>query len=68
MTVFLTNAIRTSQGPGPGVKVLPISEASAIISMKYAVPGDRDPAQSTGPEPTTKRFGSPPARRPAQSN
>lgn len=68
MQVYLTNAVRTSQGPGPGVKVLPVSEANAIIGMKYGVAGDRDPAQATGPEPTTRRFGSPPAARPAQSN
>jgi hypothetical protein len=47
---------------------LPVSEANALISMKYAVAGDRDPSQATGPEPVVKRFGSPPARRPAQSN
>ena len=29
--------------------------------MKYAVAGDRNPAEATGPEPTMKRFGSPPA-------
>ena len=68
VTIFVTNGVRTSQGPGPGVKVLPASEAGAIVSMKYAVYGDRDPSQSTGPEPVVKRFGSPPARRPAQSN
>jgi hypothetical protein len=68
ITVFLTNAVRTSQGPGPGVKVLPASEASSLVYFKYAVYGDRDPAEATGPEPVVKRFGSPPARRPAQSN
>ena len=68
VTIYLTNAVRTSAGPGPGVKVLPASEAGAIVAMKYAVYGDRDPSQATGPEPVVKRFGSPPARRPAQSN
>jgi hypothetical protein len=47
---------------------LPVSEANALISMKYAVAGSRNPAEATGPEPVVKRFGSPPARRPAQSN
>jgi hypothetical protein len=60
--------VRTSQGPGPGVKVLPASEASRLCYMKYAVYGDRDPSQATGPEPVDRPFGSPPARRPAQSN
>lgn len=68
MDIYVTNAVRTSQGPGPGPMRLPVSEANAIISMKMAVAGSRDPAQATGPEPVVKRFGSPPARRPAQSN
>jgi len=42
VTVFVTNAVRTSQVPGPGVKRLPASEAGATVGMKYAVSGDRD--------------------------
>ena len=68
ITVFLTNAVRTSRGPGPGVKCLPAGEASALCAMKYAVYGSRDPSEPTGPEPTTRRFGSVPQRRAAQSN
>lgn len=67
VTIFLTNAVRTSQGPGPGVKHLPASEASRLIHMKYAVYGETDPATGI-PEPVDKPFGSMPLRRPAQSN
>jgi len=67
VTIFLTNGVRTSAGPGPGVKTLPASEAGAIVSMKYAAYGDRDPAAGF-PEPVDKPFGSLPPRRPAQSN
>ncbi len=68
MAIYVTNAVRTSKGPGPGPMMLPVSEANAIISMKYGVAGSRNPAEATGPEPTTRRFGSLPASRPAQSN
>ena len=37
VTVYLTSAVRTSQGPGPGVKTLPAPEANALISIKYTV-------------------------------
>lgn len=68
MAVYVTNGVRTSQGPGPGPMTLPVSEASALISMKYAVAGSRNP-EAANPEPTTRRFGSPPpAPRPAHSN
>jgi hypothetical protein len=56
VTVYLTNAVRTSQGPGPKT---PASEAGALVGMKYAVYGDRPPNEPN-PEPTTQRFGSPP--------
>jgi hypothetical protein len=39
MTVYVVNAVRTSRGPGPGVKTLPTSECSALLAMKFAVPG-----------------------------
>jgi hypothetical protein len=66
--VYVTNGVRTSAGPGPGPKTLPASEASALIAMKYAVPGSRNP-EAADPEPTTRRFGSaPPPPRPAHSN
>jgi hypothetical protein len=38
--VFVTNGVRTSDGPGPGHKRLPPQEANWLISMKYAVAGD----------------------------
>ena len=48
VTVYLTNAVRTSQGPGPGVKHLPASEAGALVGMKYAV------TETTTPRPRTR--------------
>lgn len=41
--VFLTVAVRTSAGPGPGVKLLPPAEAGALVAMKYACHGDKPP-------------------------
>lgn len=68
MTIYLVSAVRTSRGPGPGVKTLPASEASALVGMKYAVYGSRAPNEPN-PEPTVRRFGSaPPPPRPAHSN
>ncbi len=68
VTIYLTVGVRTSQGPGPGVKTLPASEAGALVGMKYAVYGDRSP-EAADPEPTVRRFGSlPPKPRPAHSN
>ncbi len=32
LAVFLTNAIRTSAGPGPGAKELPPAEAVALVA------------------------------------
>ncbi len=68
VTIYLTNGVRTSAGPGPGVKTLPASEAGALVSMKYAVCGTRSP-EAADPEPTVRRFGGPvPPPRPAHSN
>jgi hypothetical protein len=68
MAVYVTNAVRTSQGPGPGPKTLPISEANALISFKYAVAGSRNP-EAADPEPLARTFGGPiPPARPAHSN
>ncbi len=58
VTVYVTNGVRTSQGPGPGVKQLPAGEAGALVGMKYAAYGDRSP-EAADPEPTTRRFGGP---------
>lgn len=41
--VFLTVAVRTSAGPGPGVRRLPPAEAAALVRMKYTVHGDQPP-------------------------
>jgi len=68
MAVYVTNAVRTSAGPGPGPMTLPVSEANALISMKYAVAGSRNP-EAADPEPVVRRFGGPvPPARPAHSN
>ena len=60
-------AVRTSQGPGPGVKTLPASEAGALVAMKYAVYGDRPPGLPE-PEPSARPFPHVPLRRSASSN
>lgn len=68
VTIYVTVGVRTSQGPGPGVKHLPASEAGALVGMKYAVYGDRSP-EAADPEPIARRFGGPiPPARPAHSN
>jgi hypothetical protein len=41
--VFLTSAVRTSAGPGPGVKLLPPAEAAGLVARRLAVAGDRPP-------------------------
>ena len=66
MTVFVTNSVRTSAGAGIGVRQLPASEAGRLVTMKYAVYGDRDPGEPAGPEPLVRSFGGPippPARK-----
>jgi hypothetical protein len=40
---FVTNAVRTSQGPGPGAKQLPAPEAARLLKDRLAVPGDQAP-------------------------
>ena len=68
VVIYLCVAVRTSQGPGPGVKQLPASEAGALVRAKYAVYGDRNP-EAADPEPVIRPFGSPPSPpRPAHSN
>jgi hypothetical protein len=59
MQVYVVNAVRTSAGAGIGPRTLPVSEASALIGMRFAVPGTRPPNEGD-PEPTVRRFGSPP--------
>jgi hypothetical protein len=41
--VYLTNAVRTSAGPGPGPKMLPSPEAGALVRDRLAVYGDQPP-------------------------
>jgi hypothetical protein len=70
VTIYLTSGVRTSAGPGPGVKTLPAPEANALIGMKYAVYG-ADPPDGMGgtPEPAVKPFPAAQGRvRAAQSN
>jgi hypothetical protein len=43
VTVFLTTGIRTSAGPGPGVKQLPPAEAAALVADRRAVYGEQAP-------------------------
>lgn len=42
--VYLTVAVRTSAGPGPGHKRLPAGEASALVANRRAVYGGQPPA------------------------
>jgi hypothetical protein len=42
--VYLVVAVRTSQGPGPGVLELPPAEAASLVARKYAVYGSEPPA------------------------
>ncbi len=68
VTVYLTNAVRTSAGPGPGALRLPAIEAGRLVSAKLAVYGDRSP-EAADPEPVARTFGGPiPPARPAHSN
>ena len=43
MTVYLTNAVATSDGSGPGVKRLPPAEAAALVGRKVAIYGPHPP-------------------------
>lgn len=68
VTVYLTNAVRTSAGPGPGAMQLPAIEAGRLVSAKLAVYGSRGP-EASDPEPLARTFGGPiPPARPAHSN
>ena len=66
-SVFVVNGTRTSQGPDPGPKALPASEANALIGMKYAVYGDKPPGLPD-PEPSARPFPHVPPVRSASSN
>jgi hypothetical protein len=57
VTVYVVNGTRTSQGPGPGPKELPASEANRLIYAKLAVYGDQPPDGMGGkPEPAVRAF------------
>jgi hypothetical protein len=43
VTVFLTTAMMTSAGPGPGALTLPHREAGALVRDRKAVHGSRPP-------------------------
>lgn len=42
--VFVTVAVRTSAGPGPGVRRVPPAEAGWLIRQKYASAGTEPPS------------------------
>jgi hypothetical protein len=41
--VYLTVAVRTSAGPGPGLKRLPPAEAGRLVGMRHAAYGEQPP-------------------------
>ncbi len=43
VSVYLTAAVRTSDGPGSGVKRVPPGEAAALVNDRRAVYGDQPP-------------------------
>jgi hypothetical protein len=43
VTLFLTVAVRTSAGSGPGVVRVPPDEAGRIIAARHGVYGDQPP-------------------------
>jgi hypothetical protein len=46
--VYLTAAIRTSAGPGPGHKRLPRAEANLLVQHRHAVAGTEPPRSFLG--------------------
>jgi hypothetical protein len=67
VTIYVVNGVRTSLGPGPGVKRLPASEASALVSAKLAVWGDQPP-RDVHPAPVTLTYPDVPVHKAAISN
>jgi hypothetical protein len=43
ISVYVTVAVRTSAGPGPGVLELPAAEASRLVADRHAVYGSTAP-------------------------
>jgi hypothetical protein len=48
--VYLTNATRTSRGPGPGPKRLPAAEAGRLVENRLAVYGSEPPGDDVKTE------------------
>jgi hypothetical protein len=48
VAVYLTAAVRTSDGSGPGVKHVPRAEAGRLTAARIAVHGDKPPAGYLG--------------------
>jgi hypothetical protein len=48
MIIYLSNAVATSAGPGPGPKTLPRDEALWLIRERLAVAGDVAPTGYLG--------------------
>jgi hypothetical protein len=47
--VFVIVGVRTTGGPGPGVKHLPRAEAGRLVSARIAVHGTSPPPNWSGP-------------------
>lgn len=57
VTVYLTVAVRTSQGPGPGPLTLPRDEAARLVAQRFAVYGGSPPLSFLGtPAPAVREF------------
>lgn len=57
VTVYLTVAVRTSKGPGPGPLTLPRDEAGRLVAQRYGVYGAEPPLSFLGtPAPAVRVF------------
>jgi hypothetical protein len=57
VTIYMTSAVRTSAGPGPGVRTLPAHEANLLVARRFAVHGDQPPRSFVGePEGPDRPF------------
>jgi len=72
--VFLTSGVRTSAGPGPGHKRVPVHEANLIVAARVGVRGTEPPrnftdgGQPQGAAPAVREYGSQVPVRSAQAN
>jgi hypothetical protein len=48
VTVTVTNATRTSLGPGPGTFLLPAAEAASLVGRRLAYYGDQPNMRGVG--------------------